>query len=130
MTTWNDLVVYIKRNYKVNSEEPGLLSMTFETQDMRSQTALVTLQAIGSNNEEWVTIESAVGEIGKVDLERLIREVGTYVCGGVAASGEYVVLRHSAPIADMNTDEFENPLALVTLTADQLEKALVGVDAF
>lgn len=130
MTTWNDLVGYIKQNYKVNKEDPGILSMTFETQDMRSQVVIVSRATLGDNNEEWVTIESAIGEFGQVDLEALVREVGTYVCGGVASTTDFVTLRHSAPIADMNTDEFERPLALVTLSADRLEKVLVGADRF
>lgn len=60
MTTWNDLVGYIKKNYQVKSEEPGVIEMVFDTPDGRSQTALVMLQTIDEDPQEWVTIESPV----------------------------------------------------------------------
>ena len=44
--------------------------------------------------------------------------------------GNMVTFRHSLPLDDLNIAEFESPLALVTTTADQLEKALVGGDKF
>lgn len=41
-----------------------------------------------------------------------------------------VTIRHTAPLADMNTDEFRDPLPLVTMAADNLEGLLLGVDKF
>ena len=44
--------------------------------------------------------------------------------------GDLVTFRHSLPLANLNINEFESPLALVTTTADRLEQAFTGGDRF
>ena len=49
---------------------------------------------------------------------------------GLALVGNLVTFRHSLPLENLNINEIESPLALVTTTADQLERALTGGDRF
>jgi hypothetical protein len=129
MASWNDLVEYVKRNYKVSDEQPDMLKLLFETGNMRSQVVLLWHMSL-SNNEEWVQIESPFAEIGSVDLAAALAKVGNTVCGGMAQYGNFVTFRHSLPLENLNINEFESPLGLVTNTADGLEKELVGGDRF
>jgi hypothetical protein len=129
MASWNDLVEYVKRNYKVSDEQPDMLKLLFETGNMRSQVVLLWHMSL-SNNEEWVQIESPFGELGSLDLAAALQAVGNTVCGGMALFGNLVTFRHSLPLDNLNINEFESPLALVTTTADQFEKQLTGGDKF
>lgn len=130
MTTWNDLVGYVKGNYKIADERPDMLKLIFETGSLRSQVVILWHMTLANSSEEWVQIESPFGELGSLDLTAALQAVGNTVCGGMALFGNLVTFRHSLPLDNLNINEFESPLALVTTTADQLEKQLTGSDKF
>ena len=129
MTTWSDLVTYVHNNYKIADETPTMVKMIFETGGMRSQVVCLWHLTL-PDGEEWVQVESPFAELGSVDLSKALQEVGNTVCGGMALFGNLVTFRHSLPLDNLNINEFESPLALVTTTADHLEKTLVGGDRF
>ena len=130
MTTWNDLVQYVSSNYKISERTDSMLKLVFETGSMRSQVVLVWHLTLDRGAEEWVQIESPFGEFGSVDLAAALQQIGSTVCGGMALYGNLVTFRHSVPLANLNINEFESPLALVTSTADALERAFTGGDRF
>jgi hypothetical protein len=130
MTTWNDLTQYVHNHYKINDERPDMIKMIFEFEGLRSQVVILWHMTLANSNEEWVQIESPFGELGSIDLTRALQAVGNTVCGGMALFGNLVTFRHSVPLENLDINEFKSPLALVTTTADQLEKQLVGGDKF
>jgi hypothetical protein len=77
-----------------------------------------------------VQIESPIAEIGALNPRQVLEEVGNVVCGGAAVVDGHVVLRHAVPLLNLNVNEFERPLILVTSTADHLEHKLVGSDKY
>jgi hypothetical protein len=107
-----------------------MIKLLFETGNMRSQVVLLWRLTLAGGHEEWVLIESPIGVLGKVDLRKAVQEVGETVCGGLASMGEFVTFRHAVPLLNLNINEFERPLLLVTTTADDLEKLLTGGDQF
>jgi hypothetical protein len=130
MTTWQDLTAYIRSNYKIADEDTGLIKLIFETSGLRSQMVLLTRQVLMDGDEEWVQISSPVASLGSVNPEAFLRETGNIVCGGAALTGDFLVIQHSAPLINLDINEFERPLRLVISTADSLEKKLVGSDRF
>jgi len=130
MTTWNDLTLFVKNKYKISDEQPNMIKLIFETGGMRSQVVILWHMTLANGSEEWVQIESPFGELGSIDLAQALQAVGNTVCGGMALFGNMVTFRHSLPLENLNINEFESPLALVTTTADQFEKTLVGGDKF
>jgi hypothetical protein len=126
MAMWSDLVAYVRANYRVAEENPNMLHMVFDTGNLRSQMVFLWRQTLMDGQEEWVQIESPFAEVGSVDLQRALEEVGGVVCGGAAINGGHLLVRHSVPLANLNINEFERPLALVTTTADRLERELDG----
>jgi hypothetical protein len=69
--------------------------------------------------------------VHEVDLRAVLEEVGnTTVVGGVAIIDEYVVLRHSLPLINLDINEFVDPLVLVTGSAEMLERQFHGRDDF
>jgi hypothetical protein len=131
MATWSDLQSYIRNNYKSADETPDSIKLVFDVGGLRSQVVIVWHLQLSGTNEEWVQIESPIGELGSVDLTAALRAVGNTLVGGLAlAGGNIVTFRHSVPLDDLSINEFEVPLHLVTGTADQLEQALSGGDKF
>jgi hypothetical protein len=130
MAAWTDLVGYIRSNYKIADEQPDMVKLLFEVAGLRSQVVLLWHLTLAGGKEEWVQIESAIGEVGSVDLGRAVQEIGQTVCGGLATMGNLVTFRHAVPLLNLNINEFERPLELVTTTADHLERLLTGGDRY
>jgi hypothetical protein len=131
MATWQDVTEYVRSHYKIAGEEKGLMiKLVFETGEMRSQLVLLTHHTLLDDAEEWLQISSPVASLGQVDLEKFLEEVGDTVCGGGALVGDLLIVRHAVPLLNLNINEFERPLTLVTTTADRLERELVGGDKY
>lgn len=130
MATWTDLSAYIHSNYKVADSNERMIKLLFETGDLRSQVVIIWHLTLGNGSEEWIQIESPFGELGSVDLSKALQAIGNTVCGGLALVGNLVTFRHSLPLQNVNINELESPLALVTTTADHLERTLSGGDRF
>lgn len=130
MANWTDLTTYVRSHYKISHEAQGMLGMTFETTDLRSQLVFLWHVTLMDGTEEWVQIESPIGELGSLDLARAIREAGQTACGGLASTDGFLTFRHAVPLLNLNINEFERPLLLVTGTADRLERLLTGGDQF
>jgi hypothetical protein len=128
MTTWNNLMSYIDGKYKVNDRSPDQLSMIFNLENGRTQIVLVNQETAAGAN--WVTISSAIGKVGQVDMARAGTLLFEYVTGGLVCLGDLVLVRHAMRLADLSTEEFELPLRAVVRAADDLEQKLTGTDAF
>lgn len=130
MATWQELTGYVRANYKIAHEQPTLIKIIFETQGLRSQVVLLGRELLMDGQEEWLQIMSPFAEVGTVDLLAALQKVGDTVCGGAAIIDGLLVLRHAVPLLNLNINEFERPLMLVTVTADRLENELVGGDKY
>lgn len=128
MATWNDVTNFIRSNYKISVDEAGHLGLLFNAGDLRTQTVHIWHQVLQDGQEEWLQIESPFGKFGEGDLVAIVREVGTIVCGAVASTGDYLVVRHSVPLENLDPNEITRPLGLVTNTADRLERMYTGRD--
>ncbi len=129
MATWGDVKQYLFDKYKIKSESPDgrVLTLLFETNGGRSQHVFVSLTG-NDQIGQWARVESVIGQRDDVDIDRVLEASSDYVCGGVGIIDDFVTLRDSFPLADLQTSELEDPLRLVLTSADQLEQALVGVD--
>lgn len=131
MASWSDLLSYVRSHYTVAEEQSGWVKMIFDVGDLRSQVVFLQRHALMEGAEEWLVIESPFGELGQIDLPRVLAEVGQTVVGGMAlVAGHILTVRHAVPLENLNINEFERPLALVTTTADRLERHFVGGDEY
>lgn len=129
MANWSQLVAYIRTNYHVAEQNDRMLRLHFPIGDDRTQVVFVWHARI-QNGEDWVQIESPIGELEKIDLRALLELTANTVVGGAAVAAGYVVLRDALPLADMSVEEFETPFSCITTTADRFERELTGVDLF
>lgn len=135
MATWDDLVTFIRQEYEIIRDEPDeiRLSMEFDdTDDEEERTQMVVVaHEILDTRDDWVQIATPFALVTEVDLKAVLEEVGKAVfLGGVAVMGEYVVLRHTLPLENLDINEFIDPLELVTASAEMLEMRFVGRDDF
>lgn len=130
MATWGDLLTFVRTEYRVTRVEQDEIRIEVEFDDERRQ-AVVIYREVLDQREEWVQIASPCGVAAKVNLAGLLTELGhTAVCGGAVIMGEYVAIRHSLPLENLDINEFVDPLALVAGVADELEEKFTGGDGY
>jgi hypothetical protein len=136
LANWGDLVSYIRISYDVIRYEPDQVrirvSFGEDEEDLlgRRQIMVVAHEVL-DQKEDWVQIATPFALVGQVDLREVLTEVGdTIVVGGVAVMGDYLVLRHSLPLINLDINEFTDPLALVASGAEQLERRFTGRDDY
>ena len=131
MATWNDLVAYVKSEYRVvrESTDEIRIEVGFE-EDERTQIVILA-RAVLDGKEDWVQVLSFCGRTDQVDLQRLLAELGnTSVVAGAVILGEHVALRHSLPLSHLDINEFVDPVELLAGTADQLEEMFLHGDEY
>jgi hypothetical protein len=102
--------------------------LVFGTGGGRSQMVLLARELLMDSVEEWIQISSPIAKVDQINVNAVLREIGPMVCGGLAIYGEFLAIRDALPLANMQINELERPLRLITATADALEKQFVGVD--
>jgi hypothetical protein len=133
---WGDLVAYIRYSYDVIQYEPDevriRMSFAKDHEDVLGRRQImVVAHEILDKKEDWVQIATPFARVEEVDLQEVLTEVGnTIVVGGVALMGDFVVLRHSLPLINLDINEFTDPLDLVASGAEQLERRFTGRDDF
>ena len=136
MANWGDLVAYIRHSYDVIQYKPDevriRVSFAKDEDDLLGrQQIMVVAHEILDQKEDWVQIATPFARIEQVDLREVLTEVGdTIVVGGVVLMGDYVVLRHSLPLINLDINEFTDPLDLVASGAEQLERRFTGRDDY
>lgn len=128
MATWSDLMTYIRGNYKISDEDKGYCRLLFDVGDGRSQFVLLFHQTLNGGLEDWVEIQSPVGNATDLPLLNVLKDVGQMVVGGLSVEENLALLKHSVPLANLDVNEFERPMRLLRHAADDLEKKYLGSD--
>ncbi len=135
MAAWADLVRFIDREYDVTRREADEVRVRIHysgedvDDDERTQIAVVAREDV--DGQEWVQIATPFALIKDVDIHSVLTSIGeTTVVGGAVIMGEYLVLRHSLPLQNMDINEFVEPLELVAGTAELLEEQFTGGDHY
>ena len=129
MATWNELVGYLARNYSCNING-DTVTLPYSFSDGRTQNVFVTL---GGNNEwgEWAHVASAIADTSQIGkLEAICREIHFKICGGIVIDGNFIVLRATLPLLNLDDNEIDHSIALVVNIAEEMEKKYIGTDNF
>ena len=129
MTTWINVINYVRTRYEVLEETDSWLRFRMDTEENRTQQVSVH-HVPGPDGPELIEISSPVGWADAVDLRRLLELAGTAL-GGAAVVDGVALIKHSVPLADLSIrEEFERPLILVVTQADAFERELTRTDQF
>lgn len=129
MASWQDLASYIRANYKVAEEQVNMMRLQFDTGG-RSQVVYIWHHVLMDGAEDWALVESPFATGSRGNLHAILAEVGEMVCGGAALVGDHLTFRHAIPLANLDVNEFERPLGLVTMSADRLEQSFGQGDTY
>lgn len=130
MATWGDLVAFMRSEYRVIRIQPDEVRIEVEFDDERRQQVIMQREVL-DRKDEWVQIVSPCGKASDVNLTALLAHLGnSAVVGGAVIMGDYVVLRHSLPLANLDINEFVDPMALIAGTADEVEELFTGGDGY
>jgi hypothetical protein len=130
VATWGDLVAFVRSEFHVTRVEPDEIRIQLEFDDERRQQVIVQREVL-DKREEWVQIASPCGKAAEVNLFALLTELGNAaVVGGAVIMGDYVVIRHSLPLENLDINEFVDPMTLLAGTADELEEMFTGGDGY
>jgi hypothetical protein len=135
VATWRELVTFIRQTYRVVRDEPEEIRIRLRFQqdpDDEERTQMVVIaREVLDKREEWVQIATPFARVDDVDLRSVLAEIGhTTVVGGAVVMGDYLVLRHSLPLVNLDINEFTDPLELLTGSAETLEEQITGRDDF
>jgi hypothetical protein len=130
MATWKDVVGHLKANFNCNEESAEMISIIFDMGDDRSQ--IVFIERAGNDKiGEFASISSAVGTVKNLSkLEAYCREARSYVSGGIVITGDYIMVRDTFPLLNLDVNELEVPLLAIVSSADQIESEVTGGDAY
>jgi hypothetical protein len=129
MATWESLRQYIYSRYQVLEEQPGVLRMMFDVGGGRTQNVLVSGKNVGAF--EYLVIWTPICHESQISArDALVRNASMPIGSlGLVPDGT-IILRHSAPLKDLEPDEFDVPLQAITQGGDMLERELAVVDRF
>lgn len=126
------MVAFVRSEYRIVRESPDeiRIRLFFGDDQERAQVLILTLET-GEDGGEWVQIATPFARVGQVDLGLLLAEVGSStVVGGLVVMGEYIVLRHTLPLVNLDINEFVEPVELIAGSADLLEQQFLGGDNY
>lgn len=130
MTTWTDVINYVRTRYEVLEENESWLRFRLDTEGERTQQVAVH-HVSAPDGSELIEISSPVGWADKIDLRRLLELAATTIVGGAAVVNGVALLKHATPLADLSIqEEFAGPLTLLVGHADAFERELTSSDHF
>jgi hypothetical protein len=130
VSSWLDVVNYVRLRYEVLEESDSWLRFRLNTGGDRTQQVSVH-HVRGPDGAELIEISSPVGWADKVDLRYLLELAGRVMVGGAAVVAGIALVKHAVPLADLSIqEEFEGPLLQVVAHADAFERELTGSDQF
>lgn len=128
MATWSDIQRHMRDAYRLQSDEPQVLSMVWSYDDGRSQRIIVRrFEAAG---RDMVEFKSPFAKLGSVDPLDMLRENARLPFGAVALSGEILLVVHNQDIGALEVAQFDFLLSKVAGIADKLETRYAAEDVF
>ena len=129
MATWESLRQYIHSKYQVADEAPDGLRLIFDLGNGRKQNVVVVGKTMG--NYEYMAIWTPVCNESQLSARDALLRNATMPLGALALAPDgTVILRHTAPLKDLDPDEFDVPLGALTQAGDMLEREFTMADQF
>ena len=121
MATQNEVLNFIKSNYETEVLSGGDLKLVFDLGGGRSQLAFVDV------TESNAQFSSPFATVDDVTPKQALEANAEYSVG-MQLIGNWYVIKHVVPLADLDASEVSAAFDLVANIADMLETKLVGGD--
>jgi len=123
MASKSETISFIKENYQVEQEGDSLILENFETEGGRTQTIYVHM------HDGLMSVSSPFAKTDAITAEQAISAAEPEILG-ITRVGPFYAVIHAVPLADLDPSEVNVAFALVTNSADDLEKGLGLGDNF
>jgi hypothetical protein len=107
---------FLRKNYKIASEDGNLLAFGFNLPNNRSQLVLVEVR------EELMRVLSRVANESQVSADRLLSESDSIF--GIAKIEDAFWVTHVVFLDNVDSNEISEPIRIVCVLADELEMKL------
>lgn len=128
MTTWAEVKTYVHNKYKVEDVNDDLMRLIFNLDNGRTQ--LVYIEHAFNESAQWIKINSPIGKVSDLNVASAARIASEKIVGGIIIIGDFVYLTNAMPLENLDGNEVDEPLGRVMSIADEMERNLVGGDAF
>ena len=130
MATFESVRNYLQNNYRTEDLQSGALKLIFDLDEGRSQVVIVGWGGESPEDATWCDFHSPIGDFADVNLRAAVEATPRWVAGGISSWGGVATLRVSVPLENLDRNEIEDPLRVVCLAGDQMERQLTGKDTF
>lgn len=128
MTTWSDLQRHMRSTYKLQDDQPDMMSMVWSYDDGRSQKLII--RRYKAADRPMVEFKSAFARRGDIDPLVLLEDNSKLPLATVALSGDVYLVVYNALMEHLHLDDFDFILSRVAAVADALEEKYVRRDDF
>jgi hypothetical protein len=128
MTEWLDIQKHLRGHYRLQDDEPDMMSMVWSYDDGRHQKIL--LRRYHSAGREHVEFKSPFARQGQVDCEQVLRDNAKLPIGAVALSGEVFLVMYNALVCTLEMEHVDFLLQRIADIADSLEEKYGNGDTF
>ncbi len=128
MTTWADLQGHMRAKYRLQEDQPDMMSMVWAYDDGRMQK--IICRRYKAADREMVEFKSPFARVGQVEPETLLRDNAKLPLATVALSGDVYLVIYNVLLENMVIEDFDFLLARVAAVADTLEERYVRADTF
>ncbi len=120
MPTWRDIQDFARTKYNLVHDEPEKFSITFALDSGRSQMIWVT--RFEAFDREWIEFRTPVCKEDEMAPKVALRKNSELSVGTLCLGGDHYFMIWNMAIKNMRLEDFELPLHVITIGADQLEQ--------
>ena len=124
MATWRELVGYLSSNYKIEQLDSETIKLLFNTGNGRSQVVLVFGVALDNPELAHAAFFSPFAKNDQITPQQLVAVLADSNLLGIAQVGDYYGYMNVSLLANLDANEIEWPMNLVTDFADERERML------
>lgn len=128
MTTWADVQRHMRGKYRLQDDEPDMMSLVWSYDDGRMQKIIV--RRYKAAGREMIEFKSPFARKGQVDPLVLMEDNAKLPLATTALSGEVFLVIYNALVDHLDLEDFDFVLSRVAAVADTLEEKYVRKDEF
>lgn len=122
MATQAEVKSYLTKNMSAELIDGDMYKILFDLGDDRTQLVFAAVR------ESVMSVSSPFAKTEDVTPKQAIKAIEDFAFG-IGTHGDWYVVRHVVPLADLDESEIILGLEVVAGVADELEEELVGGDA-
>jgi len=126
MTSWADVQRHMRGKYRLQDDQPDMMSMVWSYDDGRMQKIIVRrYQAAG---REMLEFKSPFARKGQVEAQTLLEDNAKLPLATVALSGDVYLVIYNVLVENLVLDDFDFVLSRVAAVADTLRTSVAPSD--